>query len=306
MQRSPARQFPAMKEEIQAPKKSYIIAGPTASGKSAFAHKLAKLVGGRIINADSVQIYKGIETISASPFAGMEPGADNMIDGVPYSLYSILPLEKITNVADYMALARKEFEEADVPIFVGGSGYYINALISGMSPIPKVSPENREKARKMVQEAPHAARRLIDFEYRDPQRMMRALEVFLETGRSLTEWQELPRRGAIRPTPIRVLVSPPRETIELALRERLPQMLAFGAMDEAREHMGFADRAIGLEELSRFIQGVCTEEEAMEKWATRTDQYAKRQRTWFAHQYDADLRIMHIPTDKDLENVLAL
>jgi tRNA dimethylallyltransferase len=154
-------------------KKSYIVAGPTASGKSDFAHKLAKKIGGTIINADSVQIYKGIENISASPMS--EVGSPMSIDGVPYRLFSIKELSEQMNVSEYLELARAEFEAADVPVFVGGSGYYINAIINGISPIPAVSDENRNRARKIVAETPDAARQLTDFEFTDPQRMARAL-----------------------------------------------------------------------------------------------------------------------------------
>ena len=112
-----------------------IIAGPTASGKSDFAHKLAKRVNGAIINCDSVQIYRGIENISASPFAEYK-GTFDEIDGVPYKLFSILSLNEHISVADYLTFAKKAFDEVvamgKMPIFVGGTGYYINVLINGI------------------------------------------------------------------------------------------------------------------------------------------------------------------------------
>ena len=121
---------------------SIIIAGPTASGKSDFAHELAKRVNGAIINADSVQIYRGIENISASPFAGLTSGFDE-IDGVPYKLFSVFGLNEHISVADYLTLAKRAYDEViamgKMPIFVGGTGYYINVLINGISNIPEVS-----------------------------------------------------------------------------------------------------------------------------------------------------------------------
>ena len=104
---------------------AYIIAGPTASGKSDFAHRLARKIGGTIINCDSVQIYRGIENIAASPFAAREITAN--IDGVPYRLFSVLPLTEQISVADYLNMARTEYESAigagRTPIFVGGTGF---------------------------------------------------------------------------------------------------------------------------------------------------------------------------------------
>ena len=133
-------------------RESYIVTGPTASGKSEYAHKLARKINGVIINCDSVQIYGGIENISASPFAGRDITPE--IDGVPYRLFSILPLSVQISVAKYLDMARREYDAArnagKTPIFVGGTGYYINALINGMSPVPEISDKNRAQAREMV------------------------------------------------------------------------------------------------------------------------------------------------------------
>ena len=278
-------------------KKSFIIAGPTASGKSDFAHRLAQRMGGTIINADSVQIYKGIENIAASPLI-------DDLGNVPYKLFSIKEVGEQIAVAEYLDLAKKEYDAAEVPIFVGGSGYYINVIINGMSPIPEVSEENRIRARQMVLEAPDAARKLTDFEFRDPQRMSRALEVFLETGRPLSEWQQLPRRGAIKPTPIKVLVMPDRELLAERIRARLDVMLDNGGLDEVRKYIDFPDRAIGIEEIGKFLRGEITKEEAVENWSVRTIQYAKRQRTWFRNQFDEDIFIPRVPRNEDLDLIM--
>ncbi|MDR0726490.1 MAG: tRNA (adenosine(37)-N6)-dimethylallyltransferase MiaA [Rickettsiales bacterium] len=312
--------------------KSYIIAGPTASGKSDFAHKLAKRTNGVIINCDSVQIYKGIENISASPFAdvvckannlndlghGVGPHDDNdiknsIIDGVPYKLFSILPLTEQISVADYLEMARKEYDKAiasgQTPIFVGGSGYYIGVLLNGISPIPEISQENRDRAREMVRDFPDAVRQLLpeDFKMTDPQRTARALEVFLETGRPLSEWQSLPRRGAINPKPFKIFINPHREILNNRISMRIPLMLKGGAMDEARSVIksGWDEtRAIGASQLCKFIRGEISEAECNQNWITRTSQYAKRQRTWFRGQYGADVEILRVPTDADLESIL--
>jgi len=289
-----------------------IIAGPTASGKSDFAHKLAKHVNGAIINCDSVQIYRGIENISASPFAGAS-GAFDEIDGVPYKLFSILPLNEHISVADYLTLARKAFDEVismgKVPIFVGGTGYYINVLINGISEIPEVSESNRNRAREMAEKDIKDAKKLLppEFTATDPQRIARALEVFLETGKHLTEWQKMPRNRAIVPNALRVLVMPEREVLLKRIATRIPEMIRSGAISEAQYIMNNdlnPERAIGAVQLCDMLRGKISENEAIDNWTTKTNQYAKRQRTWFNGQYDADIKIKNVPNDEDLERLI--
>ena len=286
----------------------YIIAGPTASGKSDFAHALARHINGVIINCDSVQIYRGIENISASPFAGRVLSDD--IDGVPYRLFSVLPLTEQISVSDYLRLARYEYDDAHgagrTPIFVGGTGYYINALINGISPMPDVSDENRRRAREMVVADLDAARKMLPAEFpaTDPQRVARALEVFFETGRHLTDFQSAPRVGAIVPNAYRILINPDTDLLRQRIAMRIPQMLAGGAMDEARLIIDSGwdeNRAIGAAQLCRFIRGEISESECIENWVTKTNQYAKRQRTWFRTQYNPNLIINHVPTDTDVD-----
>lgn len=281
---------------------SYIIAGPTASGKSDFAHNLALKIGGVIINCDSVQIYRGIENISASPFAA-RPITDE-IDGVPYRLFSILDLSQQISVADYLGLARREYDTAiahgRTPIFVGGTGYYINAIINGISPMPDVSDENRRRARELVASDINAARQLLpaDFTATDPQRVSRALEVFFQTGHHLCEFQRAPRTGAILPTPHRILINPAIDVLRGRIAARIPKMISGGAVDEARFIIAGGlneNRAIGATQLCRMLRGEITRDAAIENWITKTNQYAKRQRTWFRTQFVADEEIHAIP-----------
>ncbi len=287
-------------------KNAYIIAGPTASGKSDFAHKLARAVHGAIINCDSVQIYRGIENISASPFAGRE--ISDEIDGVPYRLFSILPLSEQISVADYIALARREYDAARangfVPIFVGGTGYYINGLVNGIAEIPEISPENRARAREMVAHDLNAARAMVaETGASDSQRVARAVEVFLQTGRQITEWWNEPRVGAIVPTPYKILINPPLNVLHERIAARIPKMLSGGAVSEAEyitKNNLDQNRAIGAVQLCDYITGKITCDAAIENWITKTNQYAKRQRTWFKTQFAPDTIINHIPVDEDL------
>jgi len=286
-------------------KSAYIIAGPTASGKTDFAHKLARAVHGAIINCDSVQIYRGIENISASPFAGRE--ISDEIDGVPYRLFSILPLSEQISVADYTALARREYDTARangfVPIFVGGTGYYINGLVNGIAEIPEISLENRARAREMVAHDLDAARAMVaETGASDSQRVARAVEVFLQTGRQITEWWNGPRVGAITPTPHKILINPPLNVLHERIAARIPEMLSGGALCEAEyitKNNLDPNRAIGAAQLCDYITGKITRDAAIENWITKTNQYAKRQRTWFKTQFAPDITINHIPDADD-------
>lgn len=289
--------------------RAYIITGPTASGKSGFAHALARRIGGAIINCDSVQIYHGIENISASPFAGRKFSKE--IDGVPYRLFSILPLDEQISVADYIKLARIQYDDVIangyVPIFVGGTGYYINGILDGIVDVPEISAENRNRARELVARDLDAARKLIPNAPVDPQRVARALEVFYHTGRHLAEWQKMPRMGAITPTPFKILINPPVDVLKERIASRIPEMMSGGAMDEAKYIITNnldPRRAIGAEQLCACLRGELSIDAAIENWIIKTNQYAKRQRTWFKTQFFADITINHIPTDEDLDLVI--
>lgn len=289
---------------------AYIIAGPTASGKSDFAHRLAMRVHGAIINCDSVQIYRGIENISASPFANR--AITDEIDGVPYRLFSILTLDKQISVADYIKMARENYDDVIahgyIPIFVGGTGYYINGLINGISEIPEISVENRGRARELVARDINAARAIVpNCRAGDPQRIARAIEVFLETGRHLSEWQKMPRVGAITPTPFRILINPPIDELRARIAARIPEMISGGAIAEAEyiiKNNFDTRRAIGAEQLCAYLRSNLSHDAAIENWITKTNQYAKRQRTWFKTQFFADLAINHIPNESDLDLVI--
>ena len=275
---------------------AYIITGPTASGKSDFAHRLAHVVDGTIINCDSVQIYRGIENISASPFAGRE--ITDEIDGIPYKLFSILSLDKQISVADYLNLARCEYNAAlaagRTPIFVGGTGYYINAIINGISPMPDIDDTVRRRARELVVNDIDAARRMLPAEFTatDPQRVARAVEVFLQTGRHITEFQSAPRTGAIAHDAFKILINPPLNVLRDRISARIPKMLSGGAAVEGRAVIDAkwdARRAIGAAQMVAYLRGEIDMDTCIQNWITKTNQYAKRQRTWFRTQFAADL-----------------
>lgn len=290
---------------------AYIITGPTASGKSGFAHRLACEIGGVIINCDSVQIYRGIENISASPFANRAL-SDN-VDGVPYRLFSILPLSQQISVAEYLKMAQTEYDNAIanglIPIFVGGTGYYINALINGISPMPDVSDASRSIAREIVASDIDVARKILppDFKATDPQRVARALEVFIETGQHLSTFQNAPRVGAVVPNAFRVLINPDTDLLRERIAVRVSQMLHSGAMAEAQNIIDFnldESRAIGAMQLCAFLRGEKSESDCISDWVNKTNQYAKRQRTWFRTQFNPDIIINRTGDDADIDLVL--
>ena len=288
---------------------SYIITGPTASGKSDFAHRLALQKNGIIINCDSVQIYKGIESISASPFVGRT--TTDEIDGIEYRLFSILSLDEQISVVDYLHLAKQEYDRAislnKTPIFVGGTGYYINALVNGISQMPDVSDENRARARDLVASDIASARKMLpdDFKATDPQRVARALEVFFETGKHITEFQNMPRVGAVAPNAVKILINPPLDVLHNRIAERIPKMIEQGALQEAENIIASnwnPERAIGAVQLVDYISGKISFDECIKNWIVKTNQYAKRQRTWFRTQFSADYVIDNLPSDSDILN----
>ena len=291
--------------------KAYIITGPTASGKSDFAHRLACEINGVIINCDSVQIYRGIENISASPFA--ERDMSDNIDGVPYRLFSVLSLSNQISVSEYLDMARHEYNQAVIsgrtPIFVGGTGYYINALVNGISPMPDIGEASRKRARDMVATDIDAARKILPSEFKatDAQRVARALEVFFETGRHLLDFQQQPRVGAVVPDACRVLINPDINILRERIAARIPEMLSGGALDEARliiDSGWDAGRAIGAAQLCSYLRGEKTREDCIADWINKTNQYAKRQRTWFRTQFCPDIIINRTGSDADINSVI--
>ena len=295
--------------------RDYIIVGPTASGKSGFADRLARRVNGVIINCDSVQIYRGIENISASPFAeNINQIQSQSLNGVPYKLFSVLDLSAQQSVSDYLKMAQHEYDmakQAGRPvIFVGGTGYYANALLNGISQIPNVDEESRRRARELVAHDINAARKMLpaDFRYTDAQRVARALEVFFQTGHHITEYQKNARVGAVLPNDtVKILINPDAKILRGRIAGRIPEMLSGGAIDEARaiiQNNWNPSRAIGAVQLVDFLNGKTDRNTAIQNWITKTNQYAKRQRTWFRTQFSPDIVFDHVPTDADTELVL--
>lgn len=284
--------------------KALLILGPTASGKSALAVEAARAFDGVIVNADSMQVYRDLRILTARP-------DDAALAAAPHRLYGFLDAADICSAARWAELAAAETRAAldagRLPIVVGGSGLYFRALTEGFSPIPDIAPEHRAEAADRLAalggEAFRAELARVDAETAarlhagDSQRLVRAMEVWLGTGRPLSEWQKLPPE----PPPLdldflTVALLPERETLYARCDARFGDMLAAGAMAEvqALAARGLdpelpAMKALGVPQLIAAGRGEITLDEAAEKARTLTRRYAKRQVTWLRHQIVADI-----------------
>lgn len=279
-----------------------MIAGPTASGKSAAALRLAQRVGGTVINADSMQVYRELSVLTARPSAEDEAF-------VPHKLYGFVPAAEAYSVGrwleDVAVVLRETWQAGRVPIIAGGTGLYFKALTQGLAPVPYIPLDVRifwrDQSEKHGSRALYAALAARDPELAarlaptDTQRLVRALEVFDATGVSLAEWQGTTAPPTLAPeSALRIVVAPEREPIYAAIDARFERMLAEGALGEARTLADLnldpglpAMRAHGVHELLAYLEGALSPEQAIIKAKTESRRYAKRQMTW-ARRFMAD------------------
>ena len=273
-----------------------LIAGPTASGKSALAIALAERHGGTVINADSAQVYADLRVLSARPTIEDETRVPHRlfghVDGADEYSAARWALEAKAVIAEAHAAGR-------LPVLVGGTGMYLRTLLDGIAPVPEIDPAVRAEVRAMpVAEAyaaladadPEAAARL---RASDTTRVARALEVVRSTGRPLAQWQAQRVGGigdAIALTPLILL--PEREWLVARCDTRFAAMLDGGAVEEVRALAARTDisatapvrRAIGVREIGAWLAGELDRDKALTRAQAATRQYAKRQYTWFRHQ----------------------
>ncbi|HEV2303412.1 MAG TPA: tRNA (adenosine(37)-N6)-dimethylallyltransferase MiaA [Stellaceae bacterium] len=279
-----------------------VIAGPTASGKSALALALAEALGGAIVNADSQQVYRDLFILTARP--GPEAEAR-----VPHRLYGWLDAAERGSAARWRTLALAAMTEARaegrLPIVVGGTGLYLAALLRGLAPIPAIPPAIRAEAgeihRRSGGQGLREALAALDpegaaaLQPADRPRLLRAWEVVRATGLPIAEWRERPPPAA----PWRfatILLLPPRAELYAACDTRFAAMLERGALEEAAALAARgldpalpAMKALGVPQLLRHLRGELTLAAAIEAGQRATRNYAKRQTTWFRHQLAADL-----------------
>ena len=278
-----------------------VVTGPTASGKTGLALAVARKYGGTIINSDSMQVYRDLRVVTARPTVIEENCA-------PHKLYGILPATDRCSAGRWRDMAVREIEEAwrsnRLPIIVGGTGFYIKALLSGLSEIPDVPEDSHDAARatldaigvgafhaRLATVDPEAAARLPE---RDTQRLLRAYEVYLATGKSLSDWhREAPAMERLSADVQTILLAPPREDLYGRCNARFDSMMSQGALDEVATlvNRGLdsslpAMRAVGVSELAAHLTGNMTREAAVEKAKQATRNFAKRQMTWFRNQIE--------------------
>ncbi len=287
-------------------KPALIIAGPTASGKSGLALAIAREFGGTIINADSMQVYEELRILTARP-----SNEDEAL--VPHRLYGFQSASDTCSAAQWSELAAAEMHslwaEGRLPVLAGGTGFYFRTMTEGLNDIPAVPASVRQEVEAMRDdlgpEAFHAKLAEVDagtaerLPPGDRQRMIRAMEVFMATGRSLTDWHE----GAPRPVVpdarfLSVLLDPPRETLNAATDARFDAMLAAGAVEEAAALKALrldldlpAMKSLGLGELIAHLDGDMSLDAAVRGAKQATRRFAKRQQTWFRNQFDPNIRV---------------
>jgi tRNA dimethylallyltransferase len=274
-----------------------LIAGPTASGKSAAAIALAEAIGGDIINADSMQVYAEPRILTARP-------SDEDMHRVPHLLYGHVSVTERYSVGRYQADAARAMDEVRgrkrVPIFVGGTGMYFGALTEGIADIPPVPAEVRARVaarrKEMGPAAFHAELAARDPESAlrlgasDTQRTLRAHEVLEATGRPLSHWQTETGKPVLAGlTAARFVLAPPRDELYARIDARFDRMLAGGALEEAKALASLdpalpASKILGLRELLAVSAGTLSLGEAKAAARQATRNYAKRQLTWFRNR----------------------
>jgi tRNA dimethylallyltransferase len=276
-----------------------LIAGPTASGKSALALTLARKAGGIIINTDSMQVYRDLRVLTARPSVAEEAEVPHLLYGHVDAAMNFSTGAWVADAAGVLGEARAQDR---LPIFVGGSGLYFKALTRGLSAVPPIPTDVREAVRARLErdgvEALHAELARCDasaaerLNPRDRIRIARALEVIEATGRSLSDWHREGLPPLLPPGSFRALyLAPERDQLYARIDARFEVMLAGGALEEVErlaarqlDPLLPAMKAHGVPALIRHLKGEITRDEASEIGRADTRHYAKRQFTWFRHQ----------------------
>ena len=274
--------------------KIILIYGPTASGKSDFAIKLAKKINGEIINADSMQVYKDLQILTARPLK-------KDFQKIKHHLYGFQKSNKEFSSGDWLKIAIKKINEIKkrkkIPILVGGTGLYFKALTEGLVEIPTIPYKFRNRIRLLQksigQEKFYNELLKIDplienqINSTDVQRSIRAYEVKLFTKKSITEWHKNTKPNFKKQEFIKLIIDHPRFELIEKINLRTKKMLNMGAVLEVKKFLNqkisknkSISKAIGITEIKDFIKKKITKDEVIEKISIKTRQYAKRQATW--------------------------
>jgi tRNA dimethylallyltransferase len=277
-------------------KGAILIAGPTASGKSALALALAEALGGEIVNADSMQVYRELRVLTARPSSADEAR-------IPHHLYGVVGAREQCSAGKWSRLAVEALREIEargrIPIVVGGTGLYFRALTEGLAPIPAVSQEVRAAVRAEVAASaePHALLAEADPELAavirpsDRQRIARGIEVARGTGKPLSLWHKEPPEPLIAGPLARIVLAPERDWLRARCDVRFEAMVAAGAIEEARALAALdldpglpLAKALGVRPLIDYVSGNIDLSEAIARGQNETRAYAKRQETWLRTQ----------------------
>ena len=278
-----------------------IITGPTASGKTKLSLELAKNNNGEIINADIMQMYEGFNILKAMP------STEEKFE-IKHYLFGVIKKEIKFTVADWIKLAKDKIseihEKGKVPIVVGGSGMYLNAAINGLSEIPEIKKIYRHKAEHSykIKGFDYILKKLIkidkDFkiEKNDRQRLIRAYEVFLQTGRSIKWWQNNSVTEPIIKNCLKILILPPRDELYSYIDKRVDLMVEKGLINEAKNEMlnvvSFDNpsmKAIGIKYLNQYLNKEISLNDTLNLIKKDSRRYAKRQSTWFRNSFSYDI-----------------
>ena len=275
-------------------KKIILLAGPTASGKSRLAIKIAKKIGGEIINADSMQVYKEFSVLSARP-------SIKDLDKIKHHLYGFLSVKDYFSSSEWLRLAKQKIKlcikNKKVPILVGGTGLYFNAIIKGISKIPEINLRERDKIRKLHQNIGqkkfYEKLQLIDplvkdkINPSDVQRTIRAYEVKKLTKKSLYEWAINTKSDFSKFDIKKVFLNVPRDVLLKNINKRITKMFDSKCINEVSCFLNLnidrslsANKMIGVNEITNYLSGISTLEQVKERINIKTRQYAKSQNTW--------------------------
>ena len=307
--------------DINVSSPAIVIAGPTASGKSEFAIALCKEITGTVINFDSMQVYKELSILTARP--------DSISQSiVPHKLYGYMSGKNRCSAVLWKNKALEEIKLSlklgRVPILVGGSGLYIKTLIDGLSDIPITLNKYRSEAETILNKEGldnfYQRLKIIDpniinsININDKQRLIRAYTVWLQTGKSLSAWiKDDNSKNKIVNKFLKIKLSPTRDSLRENINKRFYKMLQKNVIEEVKKLDDF-DRSLpimkahGVRELLSFIRKEISLDEAAKITINHTNQYAKRQDTWFRHQYTTDYEIKSFQNniDKYCTNILCL